>query len=279
MQELGALPDLDITQYNVTGSLGRHRVLDPRSLAYRRAYSGETIRTVEWAPKVPVLDQQNLAAQGIKTSELFNGVDDVDALGSCTANAATACLSVLLSADACMAAGLDTTDAVAAERFAIGLYADATTADEWLDYAWPSDDCGSSGLGVTKALRRRGLIDQYGHATTAEELCMLLQTGPVLMGMPWHDDFSSPVSSTALLDEIPNWQSSPVVGGHEVLITALESVAEIEGEFSYAHTVIRVVNSWSRSWGDEGSFRMSLNLYSQLRGEIDLVQPRIDARR
>lgn len=270
------MPDLDITQYDVTPQLGRHKVLDPRSLAYRRPYTGETIRTVEWAPRAPVLDQQHLIAQGIKTSEMFDGVDDMDALGSCTANAATACLSVLLSHDACMTAGLDTTDAAAAERFAISLYADATTADEWLDYTWPSDDCGSSGLGVTKALRRRGLIDQYGHATTAEELCVLLQTGPVLMGMPWHDAFSSPVSSTALLDEIPNWQQSPVVGGHEVLITALESVAEIEGDFSYEHTVIRCRNSWSASWADGGSFRMSLALYQALRAQVDLIQPRLD---
>lgn len=272
------MPDLDITQYDVHPALGRHRVLDPRSLAYRRPYTGETIRTVEWAPRVPVLDQQHLIAQGIKTSELFDGVDDVDALGSCTANAATACLSVLLTADACAAAGLDTTDAAAAERFAISLYADATAADEWLNYTWPSDDCGSSGLGVTKALRRRGLIDQYGHATTAEELCVLLQTGPVLMGMPWKSAFFEPVSSLALLDEIPGWQDSLVAGGHEVLITAIESVAEVEGDVSYEHTVLRVRNSWGPSWGDAGSFRMSLAVYQQLRDQIDLVQPRLDTR-
>ncbi|MGY5127266.1 hypothetical protein [Streptomyces nigrescens] len=270
------MPDLDITQYDVNPALGRHRVLDPRSLAYRRPYTGETIRTVEWAPRVPVMNQQGLLAQGIKTSEMVDGVQDVDALGSCTANAATACLSVLLTADACAAAGLDTTDAVAAERFAIGLYADATTADEWLDYTWPTDDCGSSGLGVTKALRRRGLIDQYGHATTAEELCVLLQTGPVLMGLPWHQAFFEPVSSIALLDEIPGWQQSPVVGGHEVLITALESIAEVEGDVSYEHTVIRCRNSWSSSWGDGGSFRTSLAVYQALRGQVDLIQPRLD---
>lgn len=274
------MPDLDIKQYDVRPELGRHLVRDPRSLAYRRRYTGDPLHPTEWAPKVPVLDQQDLLAQGIHTSSMFDGVDDLDALGSCTANAATALLSVLHDADTLAKAGLDVADPAAAEKWAIGLYADATTKDQWHDYTWPSQDCGSSGLGVAKALRARGLIDQYGHATTAEELCHLLQTGPVLMGMPWRDAFFSPVGELALFDEIPNWQSSTVAGGHEVCITALESVAiDDHGGLIYDHTIIRVRNSWSASWGDAGSFRMSLALYQALRQEIDLVQPRLDSSR
>ncbi|MFF2411851.1 hypothetical protein [Streptomyces sp. NPDC058092] len=268
--------DLTIRTYDVGPQFGRHMVLDPRSLAYRRTYSGDPIKPVEWAPKIPVLNQQNLVAQGIHTSQMFDGVDDVDALGSCTANAATAALSVLLNADACAVAGLDLADPAAAEQWAIGLYADATTSDQWLDCTWPTADCGSSGLGVAKALRGRGLIDQYGHATTAEELCTLLQTGPVLMGMAWRDAFFSPVGDNALLDDIAGWESSPVAGGHEVCITALESVAHDGDQLVYEHTVLRVQNSWSASWGDGGSFRMSLALYQQMRDQIDLIQPRLD---
>lgn len=275
------MPDLDIKQYDVTGATGRHLVLDARSLAYRRRYTGDPLHPVEWAPKIPVLNQQQLLSQGIHTSQLFDGVDDVDALGSCTANAATAALSVLHDTATLAAAGLDTTDPAAAEMWAIGLYAEATTKDQWHDATWPTTDCGSSGLGVAKALRGRGLIDQYGTATTAEELCMLLQAGPVLMGMPWHDAFSSPVGDLALLDEIPNWQNSLVVGGHEVCITALEAVAlnDATGRLFYDHTILRVQNSWSASWADAGSFRMSLALYQALRADVDLIAPRLDASR
>jgi hypothetical protein len=275
------VPDLDITEYDVRPDLGlgRHLVLDERSLAYRRRYTGDPLHPIEWAPKIPVLNQQQLLAQGIHTSRLFNGVDDVDALGSCTANAATALVSVLHGADTLAQYGLNTADPVAAEMWAIGLYADATTKDQWHDSQWPAVDCGSSGLGVAKALKDHGLIDQYGTATTAEELCALLQTGPVLMGMPWHDAFFEPVGEVALLDEIPNWQSSPVVGGHEVCITALEAVAadETTGRLFYDHTILRCQNSWG-SWGDAGSFRMSLALYQALRPQIDLVQPRLESR-
>ncbi|MFE1452018.1 hypothetical protein [Streptomyces olivaceoviridis] len=274
------MPDLDITQYTVTGALGRHLVLDERSLAYRRRYDGEPIRPVEWAPKIPVLDQQDLLAQGIHTSQLFQGVEDVDALGSCTANSATALISILRTAEDLAAAGLDVTDPAAAETWAIGLYSDATHRDQWHDAAWPATDCGSSGLGVAKALRARGLIDQYGHATTARELCRDLQNGPMLMGLPWLDAFFSPVTSSALLDDIPDWSKSPVAGGHEVCIVAIEDVNfDSLGRLDYARTILRARNSWARSWGDQGEFRLSLNLYQQLRSGIDLIQPRLDSSR
>jgi hypothetical protein len=281
VQEQGRVPDLDIKQYDVRADLGRHLVLDARSLAYRRPYTGDPLHPTEWAPKVPVLNQQQLLSQGIHTSTLYPDVpDDVDALGSCTGNAATAAVSVLHTAATLEAAGLSLTDPAAAEKWAIGLYADATHRDQWHDSTWPAVDCGSSGLGVAKSLRARGLIDQYGHATTAEELCQLLQTGPVLMGMPWHDAFYEPSGDLALLDAIPNWQDSPVVGGHEVCVTALESVAvdESTGRLFYDHTFLRCQNSWSASWGDAGSFRISLALYQALRSEIDLVQPRLESR-
>lgn len=272
---------INVRQYDVQPALGRHMVLDPRSLAHRTPYTGQHLRAREWAPKIPVLNQQDLIGQGIRTSRLFPGIDDMDALGACTGNAATAALSVLLSATQCKQAGLDTTHQAEAETFAIRLYADATTRDEWHEDTWPSEDCGSSGLGVAKALKARGLIDSYKPATTAEELCLLLQDGPVLMGMPWLAAFDSPPSSTALLDDIPNWRDSPVAGGHEVCITALESVAvdETAGRLIPAHTILRAQNSWSTTYGDQGSFRLSLAVYQALRSEIDLIQPRLDASR
>lgn len=272
------MPDLDIKQYNVTGQLGRHLVRDPRSLAYRRRYTGDPIKPAEWAPKVPVLDQQDLLAQGIHTSTLFQGVDDVDALGSCTANSATALISVLHDAPTLATAGLDVSDPVAAETWAIGLYSDATHRDQWHDQAWPSQDCGSSGLGVAKALKHRGLVDQYGHATTAEELGVLLQAGPVLMGIVWLDAFFTP-GPDGFIDADPNWPSSPVAGGHEVCLTAIEDVAfNADGTLADT-TVLRFVNSWSTGWGDQGSGRFTVGTYHALRQDIDLVQPRLDSSR
>ncbi|MEV4975504.1 hypothetical protein [Streptomyces scopuliridis] len=266
--------DLTVRTYDAPSHLGRHQVLDPRSLAYRRRYDGQPLRATEWEPRIPVLDQQHLVAQGIRTSESYGLDDDVDALASCTGNAGAALLSILLTKEEAAAAGLDTDDAVAAEHFAIGLYADATACDRWSDSVWPTQDTGSSGLGVAKALHARGLIDQYGHATTAEELCMLLQTGPVLMGMPWRSAFSQ-AGTDGFVDSDPNWASSPLEGGHEVCVTALESVALDNGALLPDYTVIRFRNSWG-GWGDHGDGRMRLSTYQTLRDQITICQPRRD---
>jgi hypothetical protein len=271
------VPDITVRQYGVTPSLGRHQVLDPRSLAYRRAYDGQPLRATAWEPRIPVLDQTNLTAQGIHLTQAYGIDHDADALASCTGNAATAALSILLDKERAHAAGLDTDDAAAAERFAIDLYAQATTLDRWHDYTWPSQDCGSSGLAVAKAMRARGLIDQYGHATTAEELCALLQTSPVLMGMPWYAAFSDTDDRDGFIDAAPGWIDSPLEGGHEVCITALEYVVFDDGQLMPDHTVLRFVNSWGNGWADHGSGRLRLSTYLALRDQIDLVQPRLDA--
>lgn len=267
-----AIPDITVHTYDVQPHLGRHLVLDPRTLDYRRPYVGQTLHTADWEPTLPVLDQTNLRAQGIRTSVLYDGVGDADALGSCTGNAGTVALAAILTAEEAKETGLDTTDAVAAEAFAIDLYADATTRDQWHDLTWPTQDCGSSSLGVAQALRSRGVIDQYGTGTTAAELCALLQTGPVTMGMPWHDLFTS-ATGHALLDDLTGWEDTPVMGGHAVCVTALEQLAFDEtGALVPARTIVRIRNSWSASWGDHGSFRMSLAVYQRLRREIDLIQ-------
>jgi hypothetical protein len=294
--------DLALAMYDIAQALGRRPVI---TVAPGKVNSAAKERQPSWTvtmAKNPADHTHNYSTQDdrhvwravreISTEEFSGPVYNLHVQGdesyvaegvgvhNCTANAATALVSVLHSADTLAQYGLNTADPVAAEMWAIGLYADATTKDQWHDSQWPAIDCGSSGLGVAKALKDHGLIDQYGTATTAEELCQLLQTGPVLMGMPWHDAFSSPVGGQALLDEIPNWQASPVAGGHEVCITALETVAldETNGGLFYDHTVLRVQNSWSSSWGDAGSFRMSLALYQALRPQIDLVQPRLESR-
>lgn len=273
------MPGITVRTYDVQAGLGRHQVLDPRSLAYRRAYTGQPLRATAWEPRIPVLDQRNLLAQGIHTADTYGLDTDVDALASCTGNAATALLSNLLTRQEARAAGLDLDDAAKAQHFALGLYADATELDRWHQDTWPTQDCGSSGLAVAKAMRSRGLIDQYGHATTGEELCALLQTGPVLMGLPWFSAFSQTSDPDGFIDDDPKWPDSPLEGGHEVCVTALEAVAFDDDRLMPDFTYLRFRNSWGTGFGDHGDGRLRLTTLLALLDQIDICQPRKDGAR
>ncbi|MER0443008.1 hypothetical protein ABR738_00205 [Streptomyces sp. Edi4] len=260
-----------VRHYDPHPALGRHQVLDARSLRFRHRATRDTLHPVSWQPTIPVLDQQNLQAQHIRTSQLVDGTPDVDALGSCTANAAAAALSIVLDAPRLAAAGL-TPDARAAEEWAIRLYADATAADEFTAWQWPPNDAGSSGLGAARALHSRGLIGSYTHILDADALASALQSGPVLLGLPWYDAWFTP-GTDAFVDTVPYWRTSGLAGGHEVCALALEEVAQdASGRVIPERTVLRARSSWGTAWGDGGDFRLRLSTYNALRDQIDAIQ-------
>nr|WTB35205.1 hypothetical protein OG781_42245 [Streptomyces sp. NBC_00830] len=261
-----------VHRYTHHSRLGRHQVLDARSLEWLHTHTGGTLQPAGHTPRIPVLDQEDLLAQGIRVSGVVAGGEDVDALGSCTGNAGAAAVSVLLDDEQARLAGLDLSSAKRAEEWAIGLYAQATGLDVF-DGVFPPDDTGSSGLGIAKALKRRGLVGHYRHATTATALASLLQAGPVLFGVPWFKAWFEP-DRHGFVDH-GDWAASPVAGGHEICVIALEQVVQDHaGRIEPESTVIRFRNSWSSSWGDHGDGLMTLATYQQLRRHADAIQLR-----
>ncbi|MDJ0464975.1 hypothetical protein [Streptomyces sp. H27-C3] len=261
-----------VRRYDHHPALGRHQVLDARSLRHQTRHRGETLRTATWEPGIPVLDQQNLTAQGIRTSQLVTGAQDVDELGSCTANAAATALSVLLAPADLERAGLTPLHPGRTEEWAIRLYAEATLVDEYVPYQWPPADCGSSGLGVATALRARGLVGSYTHALNADALATALQSGPVLLGLPWFQGWFTP-GADGFVDTVPYWRTSGLTGGHEVCAIALQDVAQDHaGRVIPERTVLRIRNSWGPSWGLGGDFLLRLSTYVALREQIDAIQ-------
>ncbi|MEW2301967.1 hypothetical protein AB0958_18670 [Streptomyces sp. NPDC006655] len=256
--------------------LGRHRRLDARSLEYlHRHVTSQTLHTVRHEIPIPILDQEDLDTQGIDTSKLVPGAKKVKALGSCTANAGTAALAFLLGAARLAEVGLSATDPVVCERYAICLYHEETVDDEF-PKQWPPDDTGSSGLGIARALKKRGLIGGYVHATTADDLCSLLQHGPVLVGTPWFQAWFTP-DANGFIDS-GDWQASAVAGGHEVIAIGIDEIAQdARGHVIPEKTVLRFRNSWSTGWGLHGEFRMRLSTYVALRRYIDAIQLRAKA--
>lgn len=254
-----------VRRYQPHPALGRHQVLDARSLAYRQRFRGEVLHPVQWHPAIPVLNQQGLRAQNIATSTVVPSAPDVDELASCTGNAAATALSVLLP-------GQLPTDAADAERWAIRLYADATAADEFLPYQWPPADSGSSGLGVARALKARDLISSYSHVLDTDSLAAALQNGPVLLGLPWFNAWFTPAAN-GHLDDVPYWRTSGLAGGHEVCALGIEDIAQdTSGRVIPERTVLRLRSSWGPGWGAGGDCFLRLSTYVALRRQIDAIQ-------
>jgi len=134
-------------------------------------------------------------------------------------------------------------------------------------YGWAQDNDetpghdydGTSTLGLMKALKIKGYIDEYRWATQVETLvAWILMKGPVLVGTNWYDDFSA-TSGDWLY---PN--RSKCVGGHEWRITGADRDKRAPDGTTGA---LRMVNSWGAAWADHGRAWISLPVMQRLLNE------------
>ena len=235
------------------------------------------LREIAHEPTIPVLDQEDLFMQGIHTSHLVPGAKDVDALGSCVFNASTAHLPERLPAAALAKLGIGP-DPVADEEFAICLY--HATSDLTGDPAseWPPTDCGSSGLFVGQELKRQGVITGEKIAHGAENILSLMQDGSIIVGQPWLNAWEQPDAAgfydgNGTVEDLLRAIQSGVAGGHETIWVGIEKIAYTAvGTIDTQHTIIRMRNSWSKSWGQGGEALVHLSTYIMLGGHCDFRQ-------
>jgi hypothetical protein len=269
-------------------SYGRFQVAEPPpALASLHQHDGSPLKEVDHEPKVGVLDQEDLIEQGINTATLIPGAKEVDALGSCTANAGTSGLSNLLS-EARFAAwvgkqvlvggGTVYADVVATEEAAIRFYHTCTDQTGTPAQEWPPTDCGSSGPYVVSELQRLGLASGAKVASGADNIVSLMQTDGLLVGQPFLNAWEEPdangfIDGNGSVVTLEAQIKQGVAGGHETYWSAIEKLALLpSGHVDARKTVIRFRNSWTKSWGDNGSARLHLSTFIALGGNCDFRQ-------
>jgi hypothetical protein len=206
---------------------GRHVVHDPRSRDYAwkapRAVLGSTPRSVRHRSHLGILDQGDL--------------------GSCTGNASTKAITYghfwRLSQQHLLKQGQPNWQGVD-ERYAIGVYSDATRLDD-VRGTFPPDDTGSAGIYVAKVLQGRGLIGTYRHTFSFEDFLAAVAHQAVIIGIPWYEGMFNPDEEGYIR---PTGQ---VAGGHEVCID----------EINFEERYVEFPNSWGLGWGLKGRAKVA----------------------
>jgi hypothetical protein len=265
---------------------GQISVAEPMRFDLLEFHDGSPLQEVTHEIPIPVLDQEDLHAQGIDVTKLIAGAQDTDALGSCTCNSGTAHIAERWAAagkdlsglklsgglgDVVLSAG----DATADEEFAIVLYHLVTDQTGDTAQEWPPTDCGSTGLYVCQELISLGFAASYKSAANVTGALSLLQSGTVMMGGPWFNSWMNPDSS-GFVDGDGSYAAlqaamkSGVAGGHETLLRGIPQIAQAtDGTVDLANTVLRVRNSWSAKFADNGDYLLHASTLSHLARHYD----------
>jgi hypothetical protein len=207
--------------------LGRHIEHDARSLSYaHHVLPKAALKPVDWTRRIPILDQGQI---GSCTGNALTGVLGTDSAGRTATTQVT-----ITTADSkkVFTAGTYTLD----EAFAVTAY-ELNTLLDTIPGAYPAEDTGSTSLAAGKSGQQLGLLSGYTHAFSDSAMKTALQTGPVLIGIPWYQSmFDAATDGTVTVDK-----RSSLAGGHGLAVSAWDGAR------------YRIDNSWGTSWGAKGS--------------------------
>jgi hypothetical protein len=260
---------------------GRYQVSEPFHFGRLHMHADDApLAEISWPIPIPTLDQEDLLSQGVRVSQIVKGAKDVDALGSCTANASMASLAerVTAAGKPLSAAGLSG-NAVADEERAIAFYHADTMQTGDPSQEFPPVDCGSTGLYCCRELIREKLIADYQTGTGALSLLSMLQKGSVIQGTVWFEawmnqDADGFIDGDGSYDALEAAAASGVAGGHETCVHQVVQLAQTSaGAVDLQNTVVQVRNSWSPSWGVlGGDFRLHASTLQMLSQYVDYKQ-------
>ena len=267
---------------------GRYAVPERPNLRTLHLFQGEALKEVDWDSPIPCLDQEDLLSQGIETSVFIPGAGNVDALGSCTCNAATRSLGQVLATagkhlgDAVIDSRLGpkfalSGDSKTDEEFAIELYHQVTDQTGDPSQEWPPTDCGSTELFVAEYLEKLGIIKGHKAASNVEGALSLLQTGTVPIGGPFFNAWMQPdakgfIDGDGSRESLEAAIQSGLAGGHETVLHKIPQLAQTNHGLDLQATVLEVWNSWSINFGLSGSYLIHASTLQLLGGNVDYKQ-------
>lgn len=134
----------------------------------------------------------------------------------------------------------------------LAIYRAAILLDEWDDNDNDVDalEYGTSVRAGAKALQERGHLSEYHWASTADDVrdWLLHGFGTVVVGSYWMADMLTPDARGFI------HPTGSTVGGHAYLLCG----------YSGTRHAVRVINSWSASWGENGRAWLALDDLAEL---------------
>lgn len=135
------------------------------------------------------------------------------------------------------------------------IYWPAQQEDYWPGGSYPGAQPvyeGTSVLSGMKVAARLGYFAEYRWGLDATDAALMIgYKGPIVLGINWYDGMSR-VDADGFVHV-----SGGIAGGHAILCNRVKIFKKSDGSINQETSFFQLHNSWGRSWGVDGSCKVS----------------------